>query len=152
MKNVPISISTMGLDERSLEVFKIFFDFFYEDNYQFTNHHDESDISLIDRDIYKNDEPLKPFKHDLYNRTVIFLSLLSGETSQKNHYAIKKPIQPESLYKIFTEIQQNNNTDITSHNNKHNNKGMLNWAKDLIPGKPFNHKTTKNSSKVRKIA
>ncbi|MBV1889011.1 MAG: hypothetical protein KUG67_02065 [Proteobacteria bacterium] len=113
MKKKPIQISTIGLNERSLNTFEFFFKKDCKARYVLCDEHRIARITLVDIDMPGSDTALSDYRKKNPIKTVICLSV-SGESIHSD-FCIKKPINSTELVQLLDNIVDN--TSVEQRNN-----------------------------------
>jgi len=111
-----ITISFLGVSERSKSTFQVFFKSMGQAKFELINDYRKAQLCLVDKDSYDIQSQYESLIQDFPDIHVLALSIVERPSVHKKEFFLKKPVAPDglvkSLDKIYRLISDSKKSDI----------------------------------------
>lgn len=99
-----ISISFLGVDERSMSAYEFFFNGIKDFPCELLDDHSQPQICLVDLDAYNIDEQYHKYRGEHPETYILLLSLADHTALDKKEFFLKKPVKKDALQSSINEM------------------------------------------------
>jgi len=99
-----ISVSFLGVDERSRSAYEIFFNSIRKINFELIDDCHKAQLCLVDMDAYNTQQEYQALIEQHPDRYILILSLSEYTCQRENEFFIKKPVKRELLQDSLNQI------------------------------------------------
>ncbi len=104
MNNESITISFLGVDERSKSAYQLFFEKIKPVQYELINDYRKAQLCLVDKDSYNIQQQYEELTHNYPEKYILVLSIVEHFCTHDNEFFLQKPIKREALQKLLNKI------------------------------------------------
>ncbi len=104
MTTEPITISFLGVDERSKSAYQLFFENITPVQYRLIDDCQQSQLCLIDKDSYNVQQQYDELSRNYPEKYILVLSILDHPCAHDKEFFLKKPIKREALQQLLNKI------------------------------------------------
>jgi len=100
----PITISFLGVDERSKSAYQLFFENITPVQYEVIDDYQKAQLCLIDKDSYNVQQKHEELCKNYPEKYILVLSILEYSCSHDKEFFLQKPIKREALQGLLNQI------------------------------------------------
>ena len=104
MNNEAITISFLGVDERSKSAYQLFFEKIKPVRYELIDDYRKAQLCLIDKDSYNIQQQYEELIHNYPQKYIVVLSIVEHSCTHNNEFFLQKPIKRDELQKLLNKI------------------------------------------------
>ena len=104
MNNESITISFLGVDERSKSAYQLFFEKIKPVQYELIDDYRKAQLCLVDKDSYNIQQQYEELIHNYPEKYILVLSIVEHFCTHDNEFFLQKPIKREALQKLLNKI------------------------------------------------
>lgn len=104
MANKPVSISFIGVDERSKSAYQLFFESNKQVRYKLVDDYRKAQVCLIDKDAYHIQQQYKDIIANYPEKYIVIFSIVDHAFICEKEFFLKKPIKRKNLQVLLDEI------------------------------------------------
>jgi len=104
VKTEPITISFLGVDERSKSAYQLFFENITPVQYELIDDCNKSQLCLIDKDSYNVQQQYEELTRDYPEKFILVLSIIEHSCTHDKEFFLQKPIKREALQELLNKI------------------------------------------------
>ncbi|MDX2503800.1 MAG: hypothetical protein QNL62_04905 [Gammaproteobacteria bacterium] len=99
-----ITISLLGVDERSKSAYQFFFESIKTIQCELIDDYTQAQICLVDKDSYNARQQYEALLQNYPDKSILVLSLKKHSCTRKNEFFLKKPIKRDALQESLQQI------------------------------------------------
>ena len=104
MKTEPITISFLGVDERSKSAYQLFFENITPVQYELIDDSHQAQLCLIDKDSYNVQQQYDELTKNYPEKYILVLSIIEHSCTHDREFFLQKPIKREALQDLLNKI------------------------------------------------
>ncbi len=104
MNNESITISFLGVDDRSKSAYQLFLEKIKPVQYKLVDDYEKAQLCLIDKDSYSVQKQYENLKNNYPDKHVLVLSIVEHSCVNDNEYFLQKPVKREVLQRLLNKI------------------------------------------------
>ena len=104
MKTEPITISFLGVDERSKSAYQLFFENITPIQYELIDDCQQAQLCLIDKDSYNVQQQYDELTKNYPEKYILVLSIIEHVCTHDREFFLQKPIKREALQELLNKI------------------------------------------------
>ncbi len=104
MKTEPITISFLGVDERSKSAYQLFFENITPVQYELIDDCQQAQLCLIDKDSYNVQQQYDELTKNYPEKYILVLSIIEHICTHDKEFFLQKPIKREALQELLNKI------------------------------------------------
>ncbi len=104
MNNEPITISFLGVDDRSKSAYQLFFEKIKPIRYELIDDYQKAQLCLVDKDSYNIQKQYEELIHNYPQKYILVLSIVEHSCAHNNEFFLQKPIKRDELQKLLNKI------------------------------------------------
>ncbi len=99
-----ITISFLGVGERSRSAFQLFFESIKQVRCELIDDYRTAQLCLVDKDTYNIQQQYETLIQDYPNKYVLVLSIMEHSCAHNKEFFLKKPVKRDALHESFNRI------------------------------------------------
>lgn len=104
MNSKPVTISFLGVDERSRSAYQLFFENNKPARYELIDDYREAQLCLVDKDAYNIQQQYEKLIHSYPEKYILVLSIVENSCSHDKEFFLQKPVKRDIFQKLLNEI------------------------------------------------
>ena len=104
MNNESITISFLGVDDRSKSAYQLFFEKIKPIRYELIDDYKKAQLCLVDKDSYNIQKQYQELIHNYPQKYILVLSIVEHSCALNNEFFLQKPIKRDELQKLLNKI------------------------------------------------
>jgi len=104
VKTEPITISFLGVDERSKSAYQLFFENITPVKYELIDDCQKAQLCLIDKDSYNVQQQYDELTKNHPEKYILVLSIIEHSCTHDKEFFLQKPIKREALQELLNEV------------------------------------------------
>jgi len=104
VKTEPITISFLGVDERSKSAYQLFFENITPVQYELIDDCKQAQLCLIDKDSYNVQQQYDELTKNYPEKYILVLSIIEHSCTHDREFFLQKPIKREALQELLNKI------------------------------------------------
>lgn len=104
MNTEPITISFLGVDERSKSAYRLFFENITPVQYELIDDCQQAQLCLIDKDSYNVQQQYDDLTKNYPEKYILVLSIIDHACTHDREFFLQKPIKREALQELLNKI------------------------------------------------
>ena len=104
MNNESITISFLGVDERSKSAYQLFFEQIKSVRYELIDDYRKAQLCLVDKDSYNIQQQYEELIQNYPQKYILVLSIVEHSCAHNNEFFLQKPIKRDELQKLLNKV------------------------------------------------